>query len=71
MEKEVVYMKKPKSISMVKAIRRKCLDCSTTAKEVRLCSINKCPLWPYRFGVMPDTAIKNLAKNYTVELLEK
>lgn len=71
MKKEVVYMKKPKVTSMVKAIRKKCLDCSTTSQEVRLCTIDKCPLWPYRFGVTPDTAIKNLSKVYEVKVLEE
>lgn len=69
MDKETVYMKKPKTISALKAIRQKCLDCSTTARDVRACNISKCPLWPYRFGVTPDTAIKTLA-NYDVKLLE-
>jgi len=34
-----------------KAIKLKCLDCSGgSPKEVTLCSIFDCPLWPYRTG---------------------
>ena len=38
----------------MKAIRAKCLDCCCgQAKEVRLCPVQKCPLYPYRFGKRP------------------
>ena len=38
----------------MKAIRAKCLDCCCKqAKEVRLCPVKKCPLYPYRFGKRP------------------
>lgn len=38
----------------VKAIRKYCLDCSCDQlKEVRLCTRNKCPLFPYRLGHRP------------------
>lgn len=46
----------------MKAIRAKCLDCCCgSAKEVRLCTVVKCPLYVYRFGHRPDPA------NYTGE----
>lgn len=33
------------------AIRAKCLDCSCgQPKEVRLCPMTTCALWPYRMG---------------------
>jgi len=39
----------------VKAIRAKCLDCSALQpKEVRFCSVEKCPLYIYRFGKNPN-----------------
>lgn len=45
--------------SPLKAIRLKCLDCSAdSAKEVQLCPIEDCPLWPYRFGKRPGTAAR-------------
>jgi hypothetical protein len=38
----------------LKAIREKCMDCSGGAfKEVRLCTIPRCPLFPYRMGKRP------------------
>lgn len=45
----------------MKAIRAKCLDCCCgSSNEVRLCSIEKCPLYPYRFGKNPNrTGIGN------------
>ena len=43
-----------KIITPVKAIRAKCIDCSCgEKKEVRLCPIKWCPLWPYRMGRRP------------------
>ena len=42
----------------LKAIRKKCLDCSYwSPKEVRTCTIIKCPIYPYRFGRRPSKAI--------------
>ena len=39
----------------VKAIRKKCLDCSYwQPKEVRLCVVIDCPIYPYRLGHRPD-----------------
>ena len=44
-----------KVISGVKAMRLKCLDCSGgSTKEVRLCPIKKCPLYPFRMGKNPN-----------------
>ena len=43
------------SLSPVKAIRAKCLDCSAwQATEVRLCVMHDCPLYPYRMGKNPN-----------------
>ena len=40
--------------SPLKAIRAKCLDCSCwQVKEVRLCPVTKCALYPFRFGKNP------------------
>ena len=42
----------------IKAIRKKCLDCTNgSRKEVRLCTIIECPLYPYRFGRRPTSSI--------------
>ena len=41
----------------IKAIRKKCLDCTCNQpKEIRLCRIIDCPLYPYRMGRRPDEA---------------
>ena len=49
-------------MTQLKAIRAKCKDCSGTAKEIKLCQVVKCALWPFRFGVTPRTARKCLGK---------
>lgn len=39
----------------LKAIRAKCLDCSgDSANEVKLCTIEWCPLYPFRLGKNPN-----------------
>ena len=47
----------------MRAIRQKCLECSYyQPKEVRLCPITDCALYPYRHGHRPkdqDTAAEN------------
>lgn len=38
----------------MKAIRRKCIDCSCgSSNEVKLCPVKNCPLYDYRFGKDP------------------
>lgn len=50
----------PKTISFTKAIKNKCLDCCCgTRTEVRDCEIYHCPLFPYRFGMKPDSYVKS------------
>lgn len=49
-----------KQYSPLQAIRLKCLDCMChQKKEVSLCPVKQCSLWPYRFGKRPSTARKN------------
>lgn len=41
-------------LTPMKAIRSKCLDCCCgQAKEVRLCTVDTCPLFPFRMGHRP------------------
>lgn len=43
-----------KTLTPLKAIRAKCLDCSAfQPKEIRLCPVTECPLYPFRFGSNP------------------
>jgi hypothetical protein len=48
-----------KTLSPLRAIRAKCLDCSAAvALEVRHCELDDCPLYPYRLGHNPARAGK-------------
>lgn len=41
----------------MKVIRAKCLDCSNgSSNEVKLCPVQRCPLWPFRSGHNPNRA---------------
>ena len=43
----------------LKAIKEKCLDCCCgDKKEVELCTIERCPLYKFRFGVKPKDESK-------------
>ena len=68
---ETVYLKAKIGATMAKANRQKCLDCSENSAEVRQCPAVKCPLWGYRFGCKPATAIARLGKTNIVKLLEE
>jgi len=47
----------------IKAIRAHCLDCSGGSREeVKLCTLPKCALYPFRFGKNP-----NIKREYTEE----
>jgi len=68
--KEIV-IKSPIRPSMAKAIREHCLQCGDgTSMELRDCHLIDCPLFPYRFGANPASAIKKLQKTYTVKVIE-
>lgn len=46
-----------KRISPLKAIRLKCLDCCCgSSNEVKLCTLTRCPLYPFREGHNPNIA---------------
>ena len=43
-----------KRISPIKAIRLMCLDCCCgSSNEVKLCTVERCPLYPFREGQNP------------------
>lgn len=48
----VVKPKKPlEQLTPMQAIKQKCLDCSNMErKEVSMCPVKTCPLWPKRSG---------------------
>jgi hypothetical protein len=45
--------------SPLKAIRDMCKDCVGSAAEVKICGVEKCPVWAFRFGRSPkETDLK-------------
>lgn len=49
-------------ITRGKAIRRKCLECCCgSAHEVKLCTVEKCPLYPFRLGTDPYRTKRELS----------
>ena len=55
---------------ILSAIRRNCLECSGgVSKEVALCVIPNCPLYPYRFG--GDKRIEKFGKQLINEEKQK
>ena len=41
-------------ISLQRALRLRCIDCSgDSVNEVRLCTVVRCPAWPFRMGENP------------------
>lgn len=57
-------------LTPVKAIRAKCLDCCCGAlKEVRLCPVENCPLYPYRMGHRPKVG-ENITQTDNEEIRE-
>jgi len=48
-----------KHLTPLKSVRTKCLDCmGGSPREVKLCSSDDCPIYPYRFGRYPEGARK-------------
>jgi len=51
--------RKTVKLTPMKAIREKCLECSCWSfKEVRLCPVKDCALYPFRYGKRPDSGEK-------------
>ena len=49
----------------IKAIRKKCLDCTCgQVLEIRKCPVIECPLYPYRMGRRPDKATIDTLNEY-------
>jgi len=47
----------------LRVIRRFCLDCAGSRREVRECDAKEsCSLWSYRFGVQPTTFKRVIAR---------
>ena len=53
----------------IKAIREKCLDCCCgSAAEVKECTIEECPIYPYRFGKNPFRQKREMTEEERKEL---
>ena len=56
----------------LKVIRLKCLECSNgSSNEVKLCPVEKCPLYLYRFGTNPDRKKRELTEEQKQQLKER
>jgi len=61
---------KAKALSIFKAVRAKCIDCMAgSRKSVRFCTSDglhslRCPLWPFRFGLRPETAARRYGADF-------
>lgn len=59
-------------ISPIKAIRRKCLDCSGgSSKEVSLCDVVRCALHPFRFGRNPFRTKREMSEEQKAAAAER
>lgn len=59
-------------LSPLQTIRTKCRDCSCgSAKEVNLCPVTTCALWPYRFGKHPFKAKPELTDAERIERISR
>jgi len=61
----------PEIKSPLKAIRAKCLDCSDTSNEVKLCPVTNCPLYPFRFGKNPYRTKRELTEEQKAKMAER
>ena len=55
----------------IKAMRKKCIDCTAGSyKEIRLCMIVECAIYPYRFGRRPSKVVVDTLKRFHAENVE-
>jgi hypothetical protein len=55
-----------KNLTPMKAIRAKCIDCSAGSyREVKLCPIEDCSLYPYRMGHRPTKSQKDATRGHS------
>lgn len=56
----------------VKAIRKHCLECSSESpREVELCAVTDCYLYPFRFGKNPYRAKRELTEEQKAAAAER
>ena len=60
------------TLTPIKAIRAKCLDCSAGLKsEVKHCPMHACPLYPFRMGHNPRIGRRELSDEQREALRER
>lgn len=53
------YSQPANRTTATRAIRLKCRQCCPGSyREIERCELTICPLWPHRFGIRPQTALK-------------
>ena len=58
--------------NVLRAIRLKCLDCSTyNINEIKECSVKNCPLYPFRLGNNPFRKKKEISEEERNKLSER
>jgi hypothetical protein len=63
---------KTKRLSVLKSIKVYCFDCSgQSRKEVELCEMDDCPLFPFRFGKNPHLRGRRRGGNPDISSLHK
>lgn len=71
MSEPIILMKQEEPLYPLQAIRKKCLDCvGGSITEVRYCQTVNCPLFSYRFGKRPQTALRDEQKVHQVEVVK-
>ena len=61
-----------KKISPLKAIRLKYLDCCCgSSNEVKLCTAENCPLYPFREGVNPNRKPREFTEEQKAALVSR
>lgn len=60
------------TVTPMKAIRAKCLDCCCgSAHEVKLCTGKNCSLYPFRFGKNPYRKKREYTDEKRAEMAER
>jgi hypothetical protein len=57
--------------SPLQRIRQYCLGCCGTAHEVKLCPVEKCPLWPLRSGHNPFAKKREMTEEQRAAVAER
>lgn len=56
----------------IKAIRKHCLDCcGGNSNEVKLCTVERCYLYPFRFGKNPYRTVRVLTEDQKAAMVER